>query len=259
MKNLLLFTFLLSFSVGFAQDKAEIFFALNRYDLEISQRQKIDSWVEKYPKAKVLGVYGYCDHLGTLEYNDSLSVKRAKSVEDYLRSREVAFAENYSLKGYGESFVQSKIREKNRKVEIVYAIPEAPKKPDGQLQKKIETAKIGDKVRLPGLNFYNMSDVVVPNSRPVLDKLLAILNDNPNLKVEIQGHICCQTDKEKDYSYVSTQRAKAVYDFLVKNGVKSNRLSYKGFGVSSPLRPIPEKNEKEQDENRRVEVEIIGN
>jgi outer membrane protein OmpA-like peptidoglycan-associated protein len=100
---------------------------------------------------------------------------------------------------------------------------------------------------------------VVPNSRAVLDELLDIMNDNPNLKVEIQGHICCQTDKEKDYSYVSTQRAKAVRDFLVKNGVDAARLSYKGFGVSRPLHAIPEKNEKEQDENRRVEVEIIDN
>ncbi len=259
MKILLSLILLFTFSLVFCQDKAEVFFEFDRCDLEVSQQQQLDSWIAQNPKATVSGVYGYCDHLGTLAYNDSLSLKRAKTVEDYLKQHEIAFADNYSIKGYGESFVQSKNREKNRKVEIVYTIPTSIKKPDGQLQKKIVTAKIGDKVRLPGLNFYNMSDVVVPNSRPVLDELLAIMKDNPNLKVEIQGHICCQTDKEKDYSYVSTQRAKAVYNFLVKNGIEAARLSYKGFGVSRPLRPIPEKNEKEQDENRRVEVEIIGN
>lgn len=255
------FFFLFSISLGFAQNQTEVFFEFDRYDLEPSQRQKLDTWAVENPKAEVTGIYGYCDRIGTLGYNDSLSVKRAETVRRYLESNDIAFADDFELKGYGESFLQSKIRSENRKVGVRYTLEKQSQgmKPKSELQKTMEKAVVGERIRLPDLNFFNMSDQIVPKSRAVLGELLEIMKSNPNLRVEIQGHICCQTVKERDYSYVSTMRAKAVYNYLVRNGIEPERLSYKGYGVSRPLHPIPEKNEKEQDENRRVEVEIIGN
>ncbi|NUY82446.1 OmpA family protein [Flavobacterium sp. MAH-1] len=257
------FFFLFSISFGFAQNQTEVFFEFDHYDLEPSQQQKLDSWIVQNPKAEVTGIYGYCDRIGTLEYNDSLSVKRAETVKEYLKSSEMAFADDFELKGYGENFLQSKTRSENRKVAVRYALETDSQtinpRPKSELQKTMEKAVVGEKIRLPNLNFFNMSDQIVPKSRAVLGELLEIMKSNPKLKVEIQGHICCQTVKERDYSYVSTIRAKAVYNYLVRNGIEPERLSYKGYGVSRPLHPIPEKNEKEQDENRRVEVEILGN
>lgn len=261
MKQTLLLL-LLSIGATYSQSKTEVFFEFDRYDLEPIQQQKLDSWIAANPEAEVSGIYGYCDRIGTLEYNDSLSVKRARTVSEYLKMNEIAFAPNFEIKGYGENFVQSKAQSENRKVVVSYGnakpVAEAPK-PKTELSTSIEKASIGEKIRLPNLNFYNMSDQVVPKSRPVLDELLQIMKDKPTLRIEIQGHICCQTVREKDYAYVSTQRARTVYNYLVRNGINSDRLSYKGFGVSRPLHPIPEKSEKEQEENRRVEVEILQN
>lgn len=260
MKKLFATILFFASAIASAQNKTEVHFGFDRYDLEPSELQKLDNWISQNPKAEISAIYGYCDNVGTLQYNDSLSLKRANAVAEYLGTRDVVLPQNLVIKGYGEDFVQSKNRDKNRKVAVFYKVPsnsEIPKPADG-LKKKIVEAKVGEKIRLPNFNFFNMSDQLVPKSRPVLDELLAIMKDNPNLKVEIQGHICCQTVKEKDYSYVSTQRAKAVYDFLVQKGIDPKRLSYRGFGVSRPLHPIPERNEKEQDENRRVEVEILG-
>jgi len=251
---------MLLFAIVSAQDKTEVFFAFDRYDLAASEQQKLESWIGQHPKAEINAIYGYCDRIGTLQYNDSLSVKRAFAVADFLRIRNVLLSENVVIKGYGEDFMQAKELSANRKVAVHYAVPaptENPKPADG-LKKKIIEAKVGEKIRLPNFNFFNMSDQLVPRSRPVLEELLAIMKDNPGVRIEIQGHICCQTVREKDYSYVSTQRAKAVYDFLTQNGIDSKRLAYRGFGVSRPLHPIPEKNEKEQDENRRVEVEVLA-
>ena len=61
------------------------------------------------------------------------------------------------------------------------------------------------------------------------------------------------------FDAVSTARAKAIYNFLILNKVDRKRLSFKGYGVSRPIHPIPEKNATEEDENRRVEIMILEN
>lgn len=121
----------------------------------------------------------------------------------------------------------------------------------------IKTIKVGDKLRLKNLNFYNRSGRVVESSIPILDELLKVMQDNPKLRIQIQGHICCQlgTDQEN----IGGIRARAVYDFLVSNEIDRSRLSYKSFGSSVPLYPIPEKSEWEKDQNRRVEILILQN
>ena len=97
---------------------------------------------------------------------------------------------------------------------------------------------------------------MVPGSRAVLSELLVIMRNRPKLKIDIQGHICCQ---EQEVANISEKRAKAVYDFLVRNGIDKSRLSYQGFQSSRPVYPLPEKNDEERDANRRVEIEIIEN
>ena len=110
---------------------------------------------------------------------------------------------------------------------------------------------------MDNIYFKNRSPIIVPTSRAVLYDLLCALEDNPNLKIQIQGHICCQL--VSDYEDISTRRARAVYVFLVQNKINRKRLSYKGFGVSKPIHPIPEKTEAEANENRRVEIMIVEN
>jgi outer membrane protein OmpA-like peptidoglycan-associated protein len=58
---------------------------------------------------------------------------------------------------------------------------------------------------------------------------------------------------------LSTQRAKAINNFLIANGINENRLTYKGFGSSQPLFPLPEKDETQRAANRRVEIQIVSN
>jgi flagellar motor protein MotB len=88
-------------------------------------------------------------------------------------------------------------------------------------------------------------------------ELLCVLEDHPNLKIQIQGHICCQL--VSDFEDISTLRARAVYTFLIQNKINRKRLSYKGFGITRPIHPIPEKSEQEANENRRVEILILEN
>jgi len=98
---------------------------------------------------------------------------------------------------------------------------------------------------------------VVPKSEPVLYELLCIMVDNPKLVIEIQGHICCKSATQADP--ISSARAKAVYNYLIQNKIDRKRMTFKGYGVSRPIHPIPEKNALEEDENRRVEILIVEN
>ena len=81
------------------------------------------------------------------------------------------------------------------------------------------------------------------------------MRDKPLLKIDIQGHICCQKNEENQ---ISLRRAVAIYAFLIRNGIDKSRLSYKSFGSSKPIYPLPEKTEAEKVANRRVEIEIIS-
>jgi outer membrane protein OmpA-like peptidoglycan-associated protein len=159
--------------------------------------------------------------------------------------------------------VQSKVQSENRKVIIVFGKIEAskPKTEEDilleELNQKIKTAKVGDMIRLKNIYFYNFSAKLLPKSKPVLYDLLCVMEDNPKLKIEIQGHICCQT--VADQYDVSSARARAIYVFLIQNKINRKRLSFKGYGVTRPIHPIPEKSEEEEEENRRVEIRIIEN
>jgi flagellar motor protein MotB len=91
---------------------------------------------------------------------------------------------------------------------------------------------------------------LLPGSYFELDKLTHHLQKHPDYKVTITGH----TDNFGSESYnlpLSSDRAKAVADYLVKNGIDKTRVHFKGLGS---LHPIADNETKEgRDKNRRVE------
>jgi outer membrane protein OmpA-like peptidoglycan-associated protein len=156
------------------------------------------------------------------------------------------------------------ISEKPKKV-FKYPSELSIENPDGTLtdyklnvdfMKQVSEAKTGEKLKIENLNFVINTFAIVNESRGKLYELLLVMQNNPKLKIEIQGHLCCMT---KDRADLSTQRAKGISSFLRQKGIDSARITYKGFGVSQPIFAIPEKNEGERAANRRVEVLIIEN
>jgi outer membrane protein OmpA-like peptidoglycan-associated protein len=86
-----------------------------------------------------------------------------------------------------------------------------------------------------------------------LDKLIYFLKVNKDIKLLISGH----TDNSGTEQYnnkLSENRAKAVYNYLVKNGISTSRLTYKGYGSSKPL--YTNDTEQHKAQNRRVEFII---
>lgn len=88
-----------------------------------------------------------------------------------------------------------------------------------------------------------------------LSKLLKLMQENPNMEVEIAGH----TDfiGGGDYNNtLSLKRAKAVYNYLLNNGVSKERLNAKGYGEERPLASNDDE-EEGRALNRRTEFIII--
>ena len=129
--------------------------------------------------------------------------------------------------------------------------------PVGLYKNPYETAKVGDKLVMNNLYFYDRSGIFVPESLPVMEELLEFMITHPKVKIEIQGHICCQLGEDPED--IALVRAIAVHNYLVANDIDDTRLQYKSFGNTQPIHKIPEKNEKERNENRRVEILILEN
>ncbi len=127
---------------------------------------------------------------------------------------------------------------------------------DVNFMKQVAATPAGQKIVLPNMNFYENTFGIMPASRPRLYELLEVMRANPDIKIKIQGHVCCMTADRKN---LSRDRAKAIVLFLTSQGIERSRMTFEGFGVSQPLYPIPEKSDAEREANRRVEVLIVEN
>lgn len=118
--------------------------------------------------------------------------------------------------------------------------------------------KEGQTIQLNQILFQPQSPVMLPESKKELKKLLNFMKDNPTVKIEIQGHVNAPGIKNNPQDQkLSELRAKAVYDYLIRNKVQQHRLKYAGYGNTRPVFAAP-RNEQEQKKNRRVEILITG-
>lgn len=95
---------------------------------------------------------------------------------------------------------------------------------------------------------------IKPLSYPALDEVVAVLEQNPDLKAEIQGH----TDSTGSAAYnmkLSRKRAESVTSYLEKKGIRSDRLKSEGYGFAKPV--VPNTTPENRALNRRVELKPI--
>lgn len=137
---------------------------------------------------------------------------------------------------------------------VVVAIPDTV-----EYEKKLETIvlqkiEVGKKVVLKSLSFDFYQTIVLDESRPDLERIIALMNDKPNLQIEISGF----TDKIGSVSFnreLSEQRAKAVVDVLISSGFDNTRMKYKGYGPDQPI--ASNFTEEGRQLNNRVELKIL--
>lgn len=112
----------------------------------------------------------------------------------------------------------------------------------------------GLSIRLNNIFFDFDKATLQSQSFSELNRLVSVLNDNPKIKIAISGH----TDSKGTEQYnlkLSDDRAKAVRQYLIEQGVDQNRISAKGYGESKPI--STNDTEEGRQLNRRVEFTIL--
>ncbi len=283
MKNLILLLFAFCQLHSLAQEKFAVYFDTDKFELTKPENQKLNYWMQLHSKDKIVAINGYTDNDGSNAYNDTLAKKRVNFIFDIIKEK-VPFRDDFKSRSYGENFNQSKNKAENRKVTIFYiqekdlkneneilgiknskseTINEIEVKPDTiskkiSLEERVLNTKIGSTVKIENINFHLNEKKLMDESFPNLNELLKVMQNQPDLVIEVQGHVCCNPDiNDKISIKLSHQRAKVIRQFLVDNGIHKNRMSYKGYGSSQPAYKIPEKTYLEAIANRRVEILIV--
>lgn len=112
----------------------------------------------------------------------------------------------------------------------------ADKPSDSVYEKNIslEPVELNATVRLKNIQFASKSFTLEPVSMIELNKLVQLMNDNPSMKIQINGY----TDNignDADNLLLSQNRSKAVVGYLVSKNIDAKRLSAKGFGEAKPV------------------------
>ncbi len=142
----------------------------------------------------------------------------------------------------------------------LFGSPELYKKYNLSPDIVLQPAKAGETAVLRDLFFVGDQAILLKVSEPELPKILKFMQINPNLKIEIGGHIngpgLVMENEPEWRQTLSARRAQYVYAYLLKNGIPAARMMYKGYDNTRMLFPHPV-SERESEQNRRVEIRVI--
>ena len=124
---------------------------------------------------------------------------------------------------------------------------------DLEMNFQLQPIEIGTTVTLKNILFVQSKDALLPDSYPQLDLVVQFMQANPHVEIELAGH----TDNRGSFQQLmslSQKRVNKVKSYLVSKGIKTKRITGKGYGGSKPIAS----NESEETRllNRRVEFTI---
>lgn len=114
---------------------------------------------------------------------------------------------------------------------------------------------LGSSSKLSNIYFAINKHEILPNSEADLSALTSFLKLNKQVKIEIEGHTDNTGNAESNLT-LSDNRALAVKDYLLKNGIDTNRISTKGYGSNSPV--ASNETEEGRQLNRRTAFKITA-
>ncbi|HEX7584121.1 MAG TPA: OmpA family protein [Prolixibacteraceae bacterium] len=100
---------------------------------------------------------------------------------------------------------------------------------------------------------------VSPEAAAILDKLVTLMKEYPDLEIRVESH----TDSRGSDEYnmlLSKKRARAAFDYLVSKGIEPNRMLYQGYGETRLLNRCSNGvncSEEEHEVNRRSIVKVV--
>ena len=134
----------------------------------------------------------------------------------------------------------------------------------------------GAQVVISKVAFFNDAAIMTPSSKEQLLALLEMLQDNPAMRIRINGHTngndrgrinyvgpsknffefaADRIEKSGSAKELSVARAQVIKDWLIMQGISEGRVEVIGWGGSKPLF---EKNSQNERKNARVEMEVLN-
>lgn len=101
------------------------------------------------------------------------------------------------------------------------------------------------------INFETGKSSIKAESTPIIDQIVAMLKQNPDLKISIEGHTDNVGNAASNQT-LSESRAKSVMNELISKGIVSSRLKSKGWGQTKSV--ADNATEEGKAKNRRVEI-----
>ncbi len=204
--------------------------------LNKDERWKVISYIKQLQAAHILA-------------NDSLAVQSKASVEDILAA--ITGQNKFYTKGMSFPKVSGSMGTTEAAEDLPVTFVESA---IDKIVAEAKDLKAGEVVQLSNVFYSTGKFNLRPESDMELGKLVTLLNSKPALKIEIDGHTDNQGDAAQNLA-LSTERAKAVYDYLVSKGIDKNRLAFKGFGSTKPA--APNTTEEGRAKNRRTEFRVL--
>tara|TARA_B110000879_G_scaffold169857_1_gene220018 strand:+ start:1522 stop:2361 length:840 start_codon:yes stop_codon:yes gene_type:complete len=272
MKKIYLILFITSNLLHSQTNSAHVvYFETGEYNVPEIETNRLVLFVQSLKDIKIerISIYGFTDDRGTDNYNLNLSQNRAEAIKQIFSRFGVDDNLISNVDGKGEVLLRivssenlNIIRGLNRKVEIniEYRNPtevvENPKKEeDTTIDLLMNDLSVGDKITLEDILFKTGYSKLEKESMEVLEGIAASLIKRKNIYFTIQGHVCCTNnnrdaiDKKTGKRNLSMARAKYIYNYLVKKGVKRSRMKYVGLRNKYPLGGATKY-------DRRVEIKI---
>ena len=121
-----------------------------------------------------------------------------------------------------------------------------------ELPKEIKKYTAG---AIKGINFANGKAELLPTSNVVLDEIVTVLVNYPDVKIEVQGHTDNVGERNANID-LSKARAEAVRKYLLGKGIAEARITSVGFGPDKPI--ADNKKSAGKAKNRRVELRLVN-
>jgi len=256
------------FIQGQSQDSHVVYFDTGQYDVPVIETNRLVLFIQELKDIEIerVSIYGFTDDRGSDNYNLILSQNRANAIKKIFSKFNIDDNLISNVDGKGEVLLRvvssenlSIIRGLNRKVEINIEYQQEENKDVGRKQETPQIFSkdiaVGDKITLENILFKTGFSIIEKESINVLEKLAEALLIRKDIYFLIQGHVCCTrnkrdaVDKKTGKRNLSMARAKFIYDYLIKKGVKRSRMKYIGLKNKYPLGG-------ETKFDRRVEIKI---
>lgn len=177
---------------------------------------------------------GYTDTIGDIEYNRKLAIRRLQTVSELIGKSNFKTFEIETINLNEQRSNARRLDSLYRRVDILIY--------------KFNWSFALDKPISLQLIFESSQDRLVGGDRnSTIDQIALILKSDTNLKIKLNGHVCCLPDQA-----LSLARAERVKKYLVKAGVNEGRISCEGYSNTQPLPYLITKGNMDLD--KRVEL-----